>query len=409
MANKLGQNRIKGQGLGVTFTNNRPQRGIINGIRDTNSSRSSLLDNRLPGNLENAIPIGNPLNKEPEKDPYMELYEAYASRMEGMSASQKAALEAKYKEAYGLLNKNYDRNANYAYINYKQGQKQLPEELSNLGVTGGASESAVAKLQNAYGQNLSQNEYERNNQLASARSNYNEALNGVDTNLNAQLADAYANFAQQSLAYKQTQKEKADAKAAQAKVDSWNSGVMANIAKRQREGKDVTTWTDSDGKLHYQVVNNATKKQSELDKWNNSVQSNIAKRQREGYDVYTWTDGSGKLHYRLLGKKKLSSGSGSGRKSGGSRNYSGGGGSNSPSAVPNNGGGGSNKPKPIINYSQATSYFNQNIAKILGDPNSVVEDLNKKMKSGEMNEITADYIMTKFPRKKSKGKRKKKG
>ena len=136
----------------------------------------------------------------------------------------------------------------------------------------------------------------------------------------------------------------------------------------------------------------------------------MAKRVRQGYDVYTWTDSSGLFHYRITGKKKLTSSSGgsggSNRKYGGS---SGGGGSSSLPDVTNKSNGGNNKSKPKINYSQAMSYFNQNIAKILGDPDSVVKDLNKKVKSGKMNEITSDYIMTKFPRKKTKGNRKKKG
>ena len=290
-------------------------------------SRPALSDSSLnsTGDLINTQ-IGNAYGRQ-EKDPYMDLYEAYQSQLQSNAASQKEYLQKMYGETADILNKNYDKSANNAYINYRQSQAQLPEQLSNLGITGGASESANLKLQSAYGTNLSNNEFSRNNDIASARRDLAQGTNEVDSDLNSQLANAYADYGLKSLEYKQTQEKEKKAKEEQANVDKWNSSVMANIAKRQRQGYEVTTWNDADGKLHYRILTNAEKKQSKIDKWNNSVQKNIAKAQRQGYNVYTWTDGSGKIHYSKIGKKKLTSSGGSTRKSGGSSGGSGGTGS----------------------------------------------------------------------------------
>lgn len=427
MANHLGRLNTKGTNiLGVS-----KPREPINSIRG-NQTPGNILGNTLANNLQmpssgnrdpfpydrapsltSPIPLGNLFPQEPEEDPNdpMQLYDAYASKLEGMSAAQRAAAEARYKETLGLLNNNYDRNANYAYINYRQGQRELPEELSNMGVTGGASESANIKLQNAYGQNLANNEFSRGNDLTKARSNYNEALSGVDANLNAQLADAYANFAQQSQVYNQEKKAKAEAEAKSKALATKNNDTYSRMAARIKQGYDVTTWTDEQGYFHYRLNGN-TKKTAEksakalASAWS-AAQNQMLNLANQGFTATIKTDSNGVPYAIPTGKKKLSSsGGGSTRKSGGG---SSGGGSYIPAVDSKSNGGSSGKEKPTINYSQATSYFGRNAAKILSDPESVVKDLDKQVKSGKMNEITADYIYTKFPRPKKKGKRKKKG
>lgn len=61
--------------------------------------------------------------------------------MKANAAAQKAELDRLYSEMISTANQGYDKSANNAYINYRQGQKALPEQLSQYGITGGASES----------------------------------------------------------------------------------------------------------------------------------------------------------------------------------------------------------------------------------------------------------------------------
>lgn len=370
-----------------------------NSVRNTGSVRDQFPDRFGSGNIGTVIDIPE---KEPEKDPYMEMYDAYASRLEGMSAAQKAAAEARYKETLGLLNSNYDRSANYAYVNYKQGQKALPEDLSNMGITGGASESAGIKLQNAYGANLANNEYSRGNDLAKARGNYDSALNGVDADLNAQLADAYANFSQQSLAYNQEKKEKAEAKAEAARLkaeqdelDARNLKMRMNELARQGEGKNTVNYTDPNtGKYHYLVTPKNTK---DAKAFTNALNDELRRAQKLADAGYS---SSIKVVNGIpvavpTGKKKLTSSGSGGTYSG----YSGGG-SNSPTDVPgDNGGKGKTKKKNTYNEYKVSNYVLTNAAKMLSDPEAVVKDLDKKKKSGQLTTKEANMIYLRMPKK----------
>lgn len=53
-----------------------------------------------------------------------------------------------------------------------------------------------------------------------------------------------------------------------------------------------------------------------------------------------------------------------------------------------------------VNVSQASVYFAQNNKYFLSDPGKVVDDLNSQVKKGKMSKATADYLLTKLPKKK---------
>lgn len=418
MANRLGvvtgrENVLSRGNTQKKIGTNNPTRGDApRGIFTENLRPPDDFSGRQIQNiLGNDIGIGIPLEdwfkpKEPEEDPNdpMKLYDAYASKLEGMSAAQRAAAEARYKETLGLLNNNYDRNANYAYINYRQGQRELPEELSNMGVTGGASESANIKLQNAYGQNLANNEFSRGNDLTKARGNYNEALSGVDANLNAQLADAYANFAQQSLAYNQEKKAKAEAETKSKALATKNNDTYSRMAARIKQGYDVTTWTDEEGYFHYRLNGN-TKKTAEksakalASAWS-AAQNQMLNLANQGFTATIKTDSNGVPYAIPTGKKKLSSSgsskSGSGSKSGGS------GSSSLPNVSSGNGSksNGNTKKEPTYNEYKVSDYILKNSAKMLSDPEAVVKDLDKKKKNGQLTVKEANMIYLRIPKKK---------
>ena len=178
-----------------------------------------------------------------------------------MQSQQNAALQNANKLNQEHINSNYDNSAREYYRLYKTQQKQLPETLSRLGVTGGASESSQLKLLNSYSDNLYKNESARNNQLAGVNQNYNDKIAQNSVNAANQMANAYLQMAQQQLAYKRQDEQaeeeaKAEAQAAAEKSSlvSRNNKVRENEAARQRQGYTTTHWTDSDGYYHYQIT-----------------------------------------------------------------------------------------------------------------------------------------------------------
>ena len=178
-----------------------------------------------------------------------------------MQSQQNAALQNANKLNQEQINSNYDNSAREYYRLYKTQQKQLPENLSRLGVTGGASESSQLKLLNSYSDNLYKNESARNNQLAGINADYNNQIAENSINAANTMANSYLQLAQQQLSYKrqdeQAEKEaKAEAQAAAEKSSlvSRNNKVRENEAARQRQGYTTTHWTDSDGYYHYQIT-----------------------------------------------------------------------------------------------------------------------------------------------------------
>ena len=178
-----------------------------------------------------------------------------------MQSQQNAALQNANKLNQEHINSNYDNSAREYYRLYKTQQKQLPETLSRLGVTGGASESSQLKLLNSYSDNLYKNESARNNQLAGVNADYNNQIAENSINAANTMANSYLQLAQQQLSYKRQDEQaeeeaKAEAQAAAEKSSlvSRNNKVRENEAARQRQGYTTTHWTDSDGYYHYQIT-----------------------------------------------------------------------------------------------------------------------------------------------------------
>lgn len=179
-----------------------------------------------------------------------------------------SALDAARADDLAKIKAIYDDSARNYYRLYKSQKNELPEQLSSIGATGGASESAALRLMGAYSDNLYKNENARNNDIYDANSGYNQQIAANSQQYAAQLADAYYNLAQQELAAKsqyqqQAQQIKADqaaykqeqqAAAAQAEIDNWNARVNANIAFRKSQGYKPATWYDAQGKIHYTIA-----------------------------------------------------------------------------------------------------------------------------------------------------------
>ena len=121
--------------------------------------------------------------------------------------NMKTQLANQYDYSKGNINTDADRSLKEAYVNRMLSQKNLQQQLSAQGLSGGASESAMAGLINNYGnarneidttrgENLAGLEQTYNSNLADLMSNYESARqNAADTRLQyqMQLENALAN------------------------------------------------------------------------------------------------------------------------------------------------------------------------------------------------------------------------
>ena len=168
-----------------------------------------------------------------------------------MQTQQNAALQQAQQASEDQINNVYDMAARNYYQFYKTQKAKLPENLSKVGVTGGASESAQLKLMNDYSENLYKNESARNSQLESVNQNYNDKIAENSINTANKMANAYLQLAQQQLSYEREDKQAQQEAQAQAEIANWNANVQANMQKQLAKGDTIWTWTDDDGKIHW--------------------------------------------------------------------------------------------------------------------------------------------------------------
>nr|DAK01871.1 MAG TPA: spore cortex-lytic enzyme [Caudoviricetes sp.] len=163
-----------------------------------------------------------------------------------------------YSSGAEQANLNADDMARQQYIIYKQNKNRLAEQLSTNGITGGASETALNSILNAYSSNLSQNEAARQAALASLRNEYQSGMSDLlgqlqqnQANINSQ----YGQLQREDLANQREQLAEAQRSAFESYLENksanntsnWNARVSANIqAKNPR-----FVYTDNNGRLHY--------------------------------------------------------------------------------------------------------------------------------------------------------------
>lgn len=124
------------------------------------------------------------------------IYNAYASGLVNNGSYQ--TIENARNNMQTATNRQYDDSAKNYYAQYRVNQMALPEQLSNLGVTGGASETAELGLMNQYSGNLYNNEAARANALNTGNMQYDQMIAENSQNLANQLAETYLNLALQA-------------------------------------------------------------------------------------------------------------------------------------------------------------------------------------------------------------------
>lgn len=206
-------------------------------------------------------------------------YDKYISTLEGGANKANAALEEARTNALAGIKTTYDDSARNYYRLYRTQENELPEQLSSIGATGGASESAALRLMNNYSDNLYKNESARNNDINYLNENYYNAVAQNSQKLASDMANAYLQLSQQQLALEENlyagqnsiydaytnAYNQQQASEAAASVDKWNTSVKERMQEQLDKGDTIWTWTDDDGKIHWTtyeskgVINGGTK------------------------------------------------------------------------------------------------------------------------------------------------------
>lgn len=185
-----------------------------------------------------------------------------------------------YNQGVNQANLTSDEAARQQYIAYMQNRKNLAEQLSTNGITGGASETALNQILNSYSSNLADTEASRQNALAELANEYNGNLSDLMAQLQsnqASINSQYGAMAQEDLANQKQNllngqistlqayinrqnelKEQNKATKSQNAVNSWNTKIQAKVNAKNPK----YTYVTSDGRLHYtnsQATANAAK------------------------------------------------------------------------------------------------------------------------------------------------------
>lgn len=294
--------------------------------------------------------------------------EQYITTLNNGADGANAALDNARSSAIDQIQRTYDDSARNYYRLYKRNEKDLPEQLSSVGATGGASESAALNLMNNYSDNLYKNEYGRNQQISGVNEDYYNAVAKNSQQLAQQIASAYLNLAQSQA---QLEGQKADSMG-----NFWNNMYSQYQANKQAEADALAKQQEADAAAS--LVNR-----------NNSVRAQEARRLRQGYTTMHWTDKDGAYHYQITGQKKSSSKS-SGSKSGGSGSKGTGG-----------SGGGNDDDKNKVDSASATDITNKLGAYLMGRPtleptekqSLIANYLYGVVNKGAINQATAKQVL----------------
>ena len=201
-------------------------------------------------------------------------YGGYVTQLQSGANNANAALESARQNALAGIKSTYDDSARNYYRLYKTQEKELPEQLSSIGATGGATESAALRLMNSYSDNLYKNEAARNKDTNLLNEDYYNAVAKNSSQLASQLASAYMQleqekinaqnnaYNQQASIYQQYLDNLASQQSANASrsLATANANTDAQIASLKAAGYKVYTYTDADGYKQYTVGDSTSKK-----------------------------------------------------------------------------------------------------------------------------------------------------
>lgn len=131
------------------------------------------------------------------------LNSAYDNQLSSLSSNLKETrnqLTNQYNRSKDSINRDAEGSLRQAYINKMMAQKNLAQQMSALGLNGGATESTLANMANNYGNARSTINTTLNNNLSDLEGNYSDNLSQAQQAYNSAVASANLQRAQQAMA-----------------------------------------------------------------------------------------------------------------------------------------------------------------------------------------------------------------
>lgn len=131
---------------------------------------------------------------------------AYNSQLNSLKSNQESTLgvlQSNYDQGVAGVNKQADAANQQAYINYMMSKRDLPQQLTAQGISGGAAESTMAGLYNNYGNSRNTIDSGRNDSLADLLAGYNSDKATAQQNYNSALSNLEAQKASQQMQLEQ--------------------------------------------------------------------------------------------------------------------------------------------------------------------------------------------------------------
>ena len=166
-------------------------------------------------------------------------YEEYQKQLQDYQQNQENLLNRQYAAALEAaklnldsqktqVNQQYDDLARQLYIQRRQQELNLPQQMAAMGYTGGITESSALGLQTSYADALRQGETQRINTIASLE----QAIRQAELEGNQQLASQLASLAQNTMGLYADSLAQIQQQANQNQQFKYQQ-IMDNIANRQ--------------------------------------------------------------------------------------------------------------------------------------------------------------------------------
>lgn len=227
-----------------------------NYVRDPSNGNRLTLDTYLNNLRSGQDAFGaNNIQADPS---IQEQWNAALNSAQDIYNTNAGQLGSVYNQGVSQANQAASDAARQQYIAYRQNKNKLAEQLSSGGITGGASETALNSILNAYSSGLASNDAALQEALAKLGSEYQGDLASLMSQLQssqANINNQYGQMQAEDLANRRQQLANGHIsalesylnQAQQNKLNDWNSRVSAKIQSKNPN----YIYADTDGRLHY--------------------------------------------------------------------------------------------------------------------------------------------------------------
>lgn len=148
---------------------------------------------------------------------------------------------AEAERARAQVNSNFDNTQRQNYVQYMQNQRELPEQLSRMGVTGGASETSALRARTNYENNFNNTERSRGTEIGNINNALADQLNTYRMTADQNMNDEIAQNRQLRANYEKQLQQEAEQRFANT-ISGYDSiaGIDSEIARISASGED--TW-----------------------------------------------------------------------------------------------------------------------------------------------------------------------